>query len=111
MSLAMIIILPMITAIGFLYWATQLDEDHAILKLAFQILFFPLIFLSIHFAVIDATILYGANTDLVEQLAMFAEYTGYVFFFFGAYLSWNLLTRIYEMFIAKKKAKEEEMYG
>lgn len=109
MSLGIIVLLPVLAGVGFLYWASQLEED--VLKTLLQILFLPLLLLSIHFGVIDARLLYGADSELVQQLAMFAYYLGWIIFIVGAYLFFRLLGRIRDWFITRKKDREDEKYG
>lgn len=111
MSLAIITILPLLAGFGFLYWASQLDEEWAILKLMFHLFFLPLTFLSIHLAIIDATILYGADQTLIAQLGLFVEITGYVMFLVGLYILYKIIVAIKEFLMRRKEQKKEELYG
>jgi hypothetical protein len=100
-----------LAGIGFLYWADQLDEEHAVLKLMFQFLYIPLLWLSINFAVIDVGLVYGADAELIARLGDFVYYLGWVFFFFGAYLVYNIFMRLKDWFVERKRRREEERYG
>jgi membrane protein implicated in regulation of membrane protease activity len=102
-----IILLPILSGFGLLYWASQLeDEDYSILRMLFQLMFIPLTWLSIHFAVIDATITYASNTDLVALLGDFVWYSGWIAFIIGSVLSFIVLKRLYELIMQKKEQNE-----
>lgn len=111
MSMNIIILLPILSGFGFLYWASQLeDEDYSIIRLLFQLMFIPLMWISINFAAIDASITYASNTDLVSLLGDFVYYTGWIAFIVGAALSFIVLKRLYELIRQKKQSKENEKY-
>jgi len=109
MSLAMIIALPLLTALGLLYWAEQ-SEDY-ILKLAFRLAYIPLVWLSVHLAVVDATIIYSANTELINTLVELVTYTEILFVIVGLYLLYQLIMAVKDYLTNKKESKQEEMYG
>ena len=111
MGINMIILLPIVAGFGLLYWASQLEEDQAILKLMFQLMFIPLIWISSHFAVIDAQINYGSNEAMVTLLSDFVYYLGWVFFIVGAYICLRIFLEIKDWFVTRKKKKQEEKYG
>lgn len=111
MSFAMIILLPILAAFGFLYWSDQLDEEHAFLKLMFQLLFLPLILLSINFGVIYAGLVWSSDSQLVKLLADFSYYLGWIIFIVGAYIVLTLFKRIYDMILERKAQKREEKHG
>lgn len=111
MSLSMITLLPLLAGFGFLYWADQLDEEHQILKLIFQLFFIPLVFISINFALIDASMVYSSNPELVERLANLTFYLGWLFFGVGVYLCFLVVGRIYDFLSQRKREREEEKYG
>jgi hypothetical protein len=110
MSMNIIILLPILSGFGLLYWATQLEEDYAILKLLFQLMFVPFCWLSIHFAVIDATITYASNTDLVSLLADVAYYLGWVAFIIGVAICFIIFKNLYNLIMQKRKSKKEARY-
>lgn len=112
MSMDIIILLPILSGFGLLYWASQLeDEDYSILRMLFQLMFLPLTWLSIHFAVIDATITYASNTDLVSLLGDFVWYTGWLVFIVGAVWAFIVMKRVYELIMQKRRQREEERYN
>ena len=112
MGLDTIILIPILTALGFLYWASQLeDEFYAILKLLFQFLFIPLSWLSIHLAIIDVSINYASNTALVNLLADFVYYLGWVVFIIGVYYCFVIFRNVVAVIQQKRKDKEEERHG
>lgn len=110
MSLAMMIFIPIACAFGLLYWSEQLSEEYIVLRLAFQLMFIPLIWVSVHLAIIDASIIYSSNTDLITLLGQLVEYLGYLFFFVGAYIAWKLLEAVWIKIQSKRAEKKEEMY-
>lgn len=105
MSMAIIILLPILTGFGLLYWASEIEDR--LMKLFFRILFLPLVLLSIHFAIIDATIVYGSNTELIKTLADFVTYTGWIIFIFGAYLCYTVIAEVYQYL----KLRREQKHG
>lgn len=111
MSLAMITFVPLAIGLGFLYWASQLDEEHHVLQLVFQLLFIPLCWISINFALIDARLIYSSDAELVKGLADMVFYLGWVFFIIGAYIVYRLFVTIKDWILQKKMEKEEEDYG
>ena len=111
MSLSMIIFLPIAIGFGFLYWASQLDENHPILALAFQLFFIPLAWISINFALINARLIYSADSELITSLGDLIYYLGWMLFIVGAYLVYNICLNLYDMFLERKRVKEEEKYG
>jgi hypothetical protein len=110
MSLSMIIFLPVVVAFGFLYWAEQLDEEHGILKLMFQLFFIPLVWIAVNFAVINVRIIYSSDSELVGLLGDFTYYLGWVFFIVGAYIVYNIFIRLKDFIQQRKSEKESEKY-
>ena len=112
MSLSMTTLLPTLIAFGLLYFADQIEgEDHGPFKLFLQMLFFPFIWFSLRFAVIDAGLVYGADAELVETLAWIVQIIGWIFFVFVIYILWNIITKILEIRERKKAEKEEDLFG
>jgi hypothetical protein len=111
MSLSTIIILPVITAFGLLWWGNQIKEEHPLLTFLFQFLFIPLMYVSFHFAVIQATLIYASEPTIVELLADLTYYMGWILFIVGVYYLFIVLKNIYDMFKQKKEDKKREMYG
>jgi len=112
MTMDTIILVPLISAIGLLYWSSQLDgDDYAILKLLFQFLFIPLVWISIHFAIIDVSINYASNVDLINLLSEFTYYLGWVVFIIGVYYAFIVFKQVYNIILSRKKAREEERHG
>jgi hypothetical protein len=111
MSLLFLSIVPLVVGFGFLYWADQLDVEHDILKLFFQLLFLPLTFLSINFSVIYARLVWAADSELVDLLSLSVEILGWVMFVVGAYLCFILFMRVKDVVLRKRQAKMEEKYG
>ena len=110
MSLAILTLLPVLAGLGLIYWSSVLEDEQAVFKLFLQILFLPLLLLSINFGVIDARLLYGADSELVVLLAQFAYYVGWVIFIVGAYLFFKLGGEIKDWFIERKARRESEKY-
>jgi hypothetical protein len=111
MGLDTIVIIPLLAAFGLLYWASQLeDEDYAILKLLFQFLFIPLVWLSVHIAVIDISINYASNTDLVSALADFVYYLGWVVFIIGVYYAFIIFKNVRNIVLQKKEDRRQAKY-
>lgn len=115
MSMDAIVLMPLVVGVGLLYWSSLISDDpengHPILRLMLQFMFFPLIFMSIQFGVIDATLLYASDTVLVEQLAMMAYYFGWLLFAVGAYYCFVVFKGIWDMIARRKKEKDDEKYG
>ena len=111
MAMNMIIFLPIACAFGLLYWADQLDEEHEILRLIFQFAFVPLFFLGTHLAIIDATIVYASDAQLVETLADFAYYLGWFMFIIGVYWIFIIFKRVYNLIMQRKAEKHEAKDG
>jgi hypothetical protein len=106
-----IILVPILAAFGLLYWSSQLeDDDYAILKLLFQFFFIPLVWVSVHLAVIDVSINYASNTALVTLLTEFVYYLGWVVFIIGVYYAFIIFRNIYNMILQKREAKKEAKY-
>jgi hypothetical protein len=111
MSLLLLSLFPLAAGFGFLYWADQLDVEHDILKLFFQLLFLPLTFLSINFAVIYARLVWAADAELVSLLGISVTILGWIMFIIGAYLVYILFMRVKDVVLRKKQEKMEEKYG
>ena len=111
MSMGFIIWLPLLAGFGFLYWSSLLDgEDWDVFKLMLRLMFLPLTFLSIHFAIIDATLTYASNSDLVSTLAMFAEYLGYLMYLVGLYILYVLIKGVVRNLQGKKMSEEADRH-
>ena len=110
MSFDSLIILPIAIGFGLLYWSSLIDENHPILKLMLQFMFFPLIFLSIQLSVVSATLLYSADSTLVTNLSEFAYYTGWLMYAVGVYYMFAILKTLWDMFQTKKQQKDSETY-
>ena len=105
------ILLPILSGFGLLFWSDQIREEHPILSLAFQLMFIPLIFLSIHLGIIEATITYAADTELVKVLSEVSYYYGILMFLIGVYYFFIIITKIKEALLQKRQQKMEEKYG
>lgn len=105
------ILLPILSGIGLLFWADQVKEEHPILSLIFQLMFIPLVFLSVHLGVIEASITYASNAALVETLANVTYYFGWVMFGVGAYYAFIIMAKAYDIVMQRKEKKRERMYG
>ena len=111
MTMDTIILIPLIAAVGLLYWASQLeDEDYMILKLLFQFMFIPLVWVSTHLAIIDVSINYASNSALVVLLADFVYYLGWVVFIIGVYYAFIIFNNIRKIILQKQEAKKEGKY-
>ena len=110
MSIALITALPLLAGFGLLYWSSLLDDDEWFLKLAFRFMFIPVLFLSIDFAIIDARLLYGADSVLVVTLTEFAYYFGWLLFGVGVYYCFVALNKAYDIVQQKKADKESAKY-
>jgi hypothetical protein len=111
MSMNIIILLPVLAGFGLLYWAKCIEEEHEYLALAFQFMFLPLTFLAIHLAVVDATITYAADTELVTTLANMSYYLGWLLFIIGIYYSFVAMGKAYNLVLQKKQEKQEAKYN
>lgn len=111
MSMNIIVLLPLLTGLGLLYWSSLLDEDYTLLGFIFQLLFLPLAVVSIQLGVIDASIYYASNSDLVKTLADFTYYLGWLIYSVGAFILMVVVLKVKDMLIAKRNAKKEERYG
>lgn len=106
-----IVILPILAGIGLIFWSSIVKEEYPLLSLMLQFMFLPLILLSIHLAVIEATLVYAANTQLVTTLTSMVEYLGWLIFGVGGYFAFIILGKILEIVQQKKKDKEERKYN
>jgi hypothetical protein len=111
MSLSTIIILPILTAFGLLWWGNQIKDEHPLLTFIFQLLFLPMMYISFHFAVIQATLIYASEPTIVELLADLTYYLGWVLFIVGAYYCFMLFKGLYDSVKQHKEDKKREMYG
>lgn len=109
MSMTMIILLPVIAGLGLLYWAESIKEEQEYLATAFRFMFLPLIFLSIHFAVIDATLTYASDSDLVALLGDMSYYLGWLMFIVGVYYCFIAMAKAYDI-VLQKRAEKQERY-
>ena len=107
MSMDFIIILPLVFGFGLLYWANGITNEDNILKHFFRLMFFPLMLLSLHFAIIDATLTYASDPALVELISLSVSILGYMIFIIGVYYAFYVLGRVKD-FITQKKADNEE---
>jgi hypothetical protein len=111
MSLAIITLLPVLVGFGLLYWGSLLSDDDWFLRLAFQLLFIPLCWLSINLGVINAKIVYASDIELVTAISSMAEYLGYLFLVVGVYYFFRTLGMVHDIIMQKKADKEDEMHG
>jgi hypothetical protein len=105
------ILIPLITGVGFIFWANDLKEEHPFLALLLQLMFIPLVFLSIHLAVIQATILYSSNAQLVTTLTSMVEYLSWILFGIGAYYLFIAMGRAKDMVMKKRQDDYNKKYG
>lgn len=105
------ILIPILSGIGLLFWADQVKEEHPLLTLMFQLMYIPLIFISIHLGVAEATITYASNTELVKTLANTTTYLGYVMMIVGAYYVFQIIIKIKDIVLERRQAKHERRYG
>jgi hypothetical protein len=112
MGLDTIVLIPLLSAFGLLYWSSQLEDqdDYVILRLLFQLLYIPLVWLSVHLAIIDVSINYASNTDLVTTLTDFVYYLGWVVFIIGVYHAFIIFKNIKDIILQKKAEKSAAMY-
>jgi Na+-driven multidrug efflux pump len=104
------IFIPFIIGFGFLYWSSILDEEHVIVKMFFQLLFIPFALLGIHFGVIEATLVYASDPELVVQLANTAYYLSIILYFVGALLLLWLGKRVYDTVMATIQEGKDSKY-
>ena len=110
MSMDLIILLPVLTGFGLLYWADQLSEEYAVLRLMFQLMFLPLMWIGIHLAIVDIQLVYASNTELIKTLSELVSYLGWVFFIIGGFILYRLLMGVKDFMLKKKQEKEQDMY-
>lgn len=111
MGLDTIILVPILAGIGLLYWSSLLeDDDYAILKLLFQLMYIPLVWLSIHLSIIDVSINYASNTDLVTTLSNIVYYLGWIVFIIGVYHAFIIFNNIRKIILQKKIERRESKY-
>lgn len=111
MSLSTIIILPVITAFGLLWWGNQIKEEHPLLTFLFQLLFLPMMYISFHFAVIQTSLIYASEPTIVELLGDLTYYMGWILFIVGCYYCFMVLKGAYDMVQQNRENKKREMYG
>jgi hypothetical protein len=109
MSMDVLVLLPVLAGFGFLYWGSQVED--AFLKLLFQLLFLPSVLFSVLLGVIDVRLLYASDSELVVALSTFTYILGWIIFIVAAYIIYRLFMFLKDMFLQKKKDKEEELYG
>ena len=109
MTDSLVIALPLLIGFGLLYWSSQLDEEN-ILILIFQGLFIPLSWLSIHFAVMFASINYALNPEIIELLANLSYYLGWLMFIFGIVYIFKIGQVIYQTVNGSVSNKQGEKY-
>jgi hypothetical protein len=105
------ILLPIISGIGLLFWSDQVKEEHPILSLIFQLMFIPLVFLSVHLGVIEATLTYAADTQLVETLTEVSYYFGWLMFGIGVYYAFIIMGKAKDIVLQKRAEKHQRKYG
>jgi hypothetical protein len=111
MLLGLLIFLPIIIGFGLMYWGSQLEEDHWFLKLLFQMLFLPLVLISINFGVLGTMQLYPSNFELVNLLTDVAYYTSWTLALVGFYSCLYIIWMVVKVTNAAGKLKQDEKYG
>lgn len=106
-----IIVMPILAGIGLLFWADSVKLEYPLLALMLQFMFLPLTLLSVHFGVIEATLWYSSNTQLVTTLASIAEYFGWLIFGVGGYFAFIILGKVRESIQLKKQSREDNRYN
>jgi hypothetical protein len=104
-----IILIPIACAFGFLYWASQLDDD-SILKLLLQLMFIPLILISINLGVMYVRLDYADDAATIQALADFSYYLGWIIFIIGGYYAFWVMGKVKDFILQKREQKEAEKY-
>ena len=105
------ILLPILSGIGLLFWSDQVKDEHPILSLIFQLMFIPLVFLSVHLGIIEASISYASDAELVETLSDISYYFGWLMFGIGAYYAFVIMGKAKDIVMQKRAEKRQRQYG
>lgn len=106
-----IVLIPLISGFGLLFWADMNKEEHPILCLMFQLMFIPLIFLTVKLGIAEATISYSSNADLVSTLADVTYYFGWLMFGIGAYYAFIIMGKAKDIVMQKRAERYNKKYG
>ena len=104
MSEPSLILLPILIGLGFLYWASQLEND-PILQFIFRLFFIPSILLSVNMGLIFARLSYAADTELISLLADLAYYVTLLLYGIGVYYLILIMGMIRDIWLQKKADK------
>jgi len=106
-----IILIPLMSGFGLLFWADMVKEEHPILTLMLQFMFIPLIFLSVNLGVEEAAITYASNTALVATLADITYYFGWLMFGIGLYYAFVIMGKAKDVVMQKRAERYNKKYG
>ncbi len=106
-----IILLPIISGFGLLFWADMVKEEHPMLTLMLQFMFIPLTFLSVQLGVEQVAISYASDSAMVETLTNVSYYIGWLMFGIGAYYAFVIMGKARDIVIQKRSDKQDKMYG
>lgn len=105
-----IIILPMVLAFAFLYWSTQISEEHYLLKLFMQFMIFPLFWASIYLSITIVGIFYSIPA-INEAIAYITENSVWVFYGLLVYIAIFTIIKIVQKIMQQKIDNQQRKYG
>ena len=105
-----IVLIPVLIGIGLFFWAEQVRDKHPILALLFQLMFIPLVYLTVDLAMTYVSVVYAANSEIVRVLGDVVYYLGWVIFIIGVYYCFVVMGKIYDIVRQRNNDKEAEMY-
>jgi hypothetical protein len=106
-----IVLMPIIAGIGLIFWSDSIKPEYPFMAFMLQLMFIPLIFLSVHLGIIEASITYASNSALVETLSNVAYYIGWLMWGIGIYFAFVIMGKAYDIVRQKKAEKNNRKYG
>lgn len=103
--IAMIILMPIILGIFFMWWASNLSEEHWPMRLFLSFLTFAAFFSSMHFGLLGLVKFYDFP-ELESIMGLTVNWVGWVF---RATMAYFFMYIIYKVLKVKKESKEERM--
>lgn len=106
-----IVLIPLISGIGLIFWSSEVKDEHPLLALMLQLMFIPLTFLTIQLGIIETSISYASNTELVSTLSNISYYFGWLMYGVGAYYLFVVMGKVLDVVRQKKAEKDNKTYG
>ena len=106
-----IVLMPIIAGIGLIFWSDSIKPEYPFMAFMLQLMFIPLIFITVQLGIIEASITYASNIELVETLADISYYIGWLMYGIGAYYLFVVMGKALDVVRQRKAERDNEKYG